>query len=81
MKILSEAQLKKDGWVKEGDRWHSPVRKLPEEIIEASRAAEAKRKLESQRPSPAAMRARLVECWRGMGLSAEAAEKAADIRR
>jgi hypothetical protein len=82
MKILSEAQLIREGWVKEGAVWHSPVRKLPEEIVESTRrAAEVKRRLESQRPNAAAMRARLVESWRSMGLSAEAAEKAADIRR
>jgi hypothetical protein len=44
MKILSEAQLIRDGWVKDGAVWHSPVRKLPEEIVESTpRAAEVKR--------------------------------------
>ena len=86
MRIISEQKLIADGWIKEGNVWHSPVRKKPEEreieIVESSRkSAETKRKLESQRPDRAAMRARLVESWRAMGLSPEAAEKAADIRR
>ena len=82
MKILSEAQLIKDGWVKEGDRWHSPVRPLPEEIVESTRrAAEVKRRLDSQRPSPEAMHERLVESFMGMGMNRATAELAASNRR
>jgi hypothetical protein len=90
MKITA-ARAKELGLVLEGGMWvpsirtkemHKVVGVQQEEIVESTRrAAEVKRRLESQRPNPEALRTRLVECWRSMGLSAEASEKAADIHR
>jgi hypothetical protein len=95
MKILSEAQMMADGWVKTGDNlWHSPVRRLPEEIVEARQLAGTVEERVRSRPplrcktiaeshaeaDQWSRRTRLVEAFMGTGMDRKTAERAADIR-
>jgi hypothetical protein len=90
MKVMSEADLVKAGWVKHGDIWHSPVRKLQNESISES-AEERLRKRpplgkptisESRAASASAItRKNMVESFQSLGMPLGEAELAAGPER
>jgi hypothetical protein len=86
MKIMSEAEMKKAGWVKHGDIWRSPDRKLQNESISESAEQRLRKRPPLGRPTMSGQRAeaasavnrkQLVESFQSLGMPLAEAEIAA----
>ena len=86
MKIMSEAEMKKAGWVKHGDIWRSPDRQLQNESITESAEQRLRKRPPLGRPTIAesresarlsVTRKQLVESFQSLGMPLAEAEIAA----